>query len=141
MPTYLEHANICVPDIDAAIRFLKLIDPAFVVRHDEVGEGGYRWAHVGNDQSYVALEEARVGSAPEAARTTYANYGVNHLGWVVDDLEAVAARLDAAGCRRGTPNDDHPHRRRTYYFDDAGQEWEIVQYLSDAAAQRNDYAR
>jgi catechol 2,3-dioxygenase-like lactoylglutathione lyase family enzyme len=139
MPTYLEHANITVPDIDAAIAFLKLIDPTFVVRRDESPENSYRWAHIGNDRHYVALEEPHTESNPQGPRPTYNNYGVNHIGWVVDDFEAVTERLEAASCPKGKPVDAHPYRKRAYYFDSAGMEWEIVQYLSDDPAKRNEY--
>jgi catechol 2,3-dioxygenase-like lactoylglutathione lyase family enzyme len=140
MPTYLEHANITVPDIPAAIAFLRLIDPDFVVRHDETPEGSSRWTHVGTDDFYVALQEPYIGATPEIAREAYVNFGVNHLAWVVDDFDAVIARLEAAGCRQGIDVARHPHRKRAYYFDSAGQEWEIVQYLSADPARRNDYA-
>ena len=139
MMTYLEHANITVPDIDAAIIFLCLIDPSFEVRRDETPEGSYRWAHVGNDDFYIALQEPHIGSMPQAPRETYKNHGVNHLGWVVADFDAAVARLEAAGCRQGIPVTDHPHRKRAYYFDEAGLEWEIVEYTSDDPAQRNEY--
>ena len=36
------------------------------------------------------------------------------------------------------PN-DHPHRRRVYFYDDEGNDWEFVQYLSSEPAERNDY--
>jgi len=139
MPSYLEHANITVPDITAAIAFLKLIDPDFVVRHDETPEGSYRWAHVGNDDHYIALQEPHIGVTPEAAREAYTNFGVNHLCWVVDDIDAVTARLTAAGCRQDTDQEPHPHRKRCYFFDSAGQEWEIIQYLSSDKSERNQY--
>ncbi len=51
MKTYLEHANITVPDLDAAIAFLTTIDPEFKVRHRAFSEGKCEWAHVGNDDS------------------------------------------------------------------------------------------
>ena len=38
--TYLEHANITVPDIDAATEFLRVIDPDLTIRHDEKPPGG-----------------------------------------------------------------------------------------------------
>jgi len=34
----------------------------------------------------------------------------------------------------------HPHRKRVYFLDNDGGEWEFVQYLSDEPGQRNDYA-
>ncbi|MCP5108615.1 MAG: VOC family protein, partial [bacterium] len=126
MVAYLEHANITVPDIDAAITFLKILEPAFKVRHDETPEDKFRWAHIGTDDSYIALQEPH--NAPEAkdTRRLYQDIGLNHLAWVVEDLDAVAARLEENGFRRGIPTDPHPYRKRAYYFDSAGFEWEIL---------------
>jgi catechol 2,3-dioxygenase-like lactoylglutathione lyase family enzyme len=140
MSTYLEHANITVPDIDAAIRFLKLVDPDFVVRHDGKSESGYRWAHVGNDNFYIALEEPRESDGTLQEKRPYQDYGVHHIGWVVDDFEATFARLDAGGYRKGQPPEPHPWRERAYFFDEAGLEWEILGYQSDNPAQRNSYS-
>ena len=81
MVAYLEHANITVPDIDAAIAFLKVVEPAFTVRHDASPAGSYRWAHIGTDQSYIALQEPHVDATPQQAHRPYKDYGVNHLGW------------------------------------------------------------
>lgn len=103
MVAYLEHANITVPDIDAAIAFLQMVEPAFAVRHDASPAGTYRWAHIGTDQGYIALQEPHVDAAPQPAHRPYKDYGVNHLGWVVDDLHAVVCRLEEHGYRRGMP--------------------------------------
>ena len=139
MTIYLEHANITVPDIDAATAFLQAIDPALRVRHAGVSKAGHRWAHVGTDRSYIALQEPHVGVEPEQPKEPYANYGFNHLGWVVPDCDAVVGRLEAAGYRRGIESEPHPHRKRVYYYDAAGFEWEILEYLSDDPAEFNDY--
>jgi catechol 2,3-dioxygenase-like lactoylglutathione lyase family enzyme len=139
MTTYLEHANITVPDIDAAIAFLKVIEPAMEVRHDETPEGKYRWAHIGIGDQYIALQEPHVGSQPTDSRRPYKDYGVNHIGWVVDDLDPVIRRLEEAGYRPGIPGEEHPYRRRVYYFDSLGFEWELVQYLSDRFEERFSY--
>ena len=139
MTTYLEHANMTVPDVDAAIAFLKAIDPTFTVRHDETPPGSYRWVHIGTDHCYVALQAPHLDSDPQDARRPYKDFGVNHLSWVVDDLDAVVARLDAQGYRKGIGVEPHPYRKRAYYHDFAGFEWEIVEYLSDDPAQRNLY--
>lgn len=141
MTVYLEHANVTVPDIDAAAAFLRAIDPALRVRHEGVARGGHRWAHVGTDRSYIALQEPHVGVVAEQPKETYVNFGCNHLGWVVSDCDAVAERLEAAGYRRGIESEPHPHRKRIYYYDAAGFEWEILEYLSDDPAEFNDYAR
>ena len=139
MKTYLEHVNITVPNIDAAIAFLKAIDPGFWVRYDETPPGSYRWAHVGNDDFYVALQGPHPGSEPLDFRPTYTNYGVNHAGFVVNDLDAVVRRLEHAGYKRGMDTEGHPHRKRAYYFDSAGFEWEVLEYLSDDPDKRNSY--
>jgi hypothetical protein len=34
----------------------------------------------------------------------------------------------------------HPYRKRVYFHDRDGHDWEFVQYLSDDPAKRNDYA-
>ena len=36
--------------------------------------------------------------------------------------------------------DEHPHRRRVYYRDDYGVDWEFVEYLPEDPEQRNDYS-
>jgi hypothetical protein len=45
----------------------------------------------------------------------------------------------AAGYRDSTPPNAHPHRRRLYFYDPEGNDWEFVQYLSQDPAERNDY--
>ncbi len=132
----LEHLNITVPDIDAAIRFINLVAPDFTVRKDATAEQGYRWVHIGNDESYFALQAAHVGSSPDAALETYVNYGVNHAGLIIDNAKAVEASLEAAGYRRNGPTLRDTHRVRLYFYDDAGFEWELVEYLSDDPSDR-----
>ena len=139
MATYLEHANITVPDVDAAIAFFRTVDPALRVRHDETPEGSHRWAHVGTEASYIALQAPHVGSDAREPRQTYVNHGVNHLAWVVDDLQTVVDRLESRGYRRGIEGAAHPHRKRAYFYDAAGFEWEFVEYHSDDPAERNAY--
>ena len=139
MTSYLEHANITVPDIDAAITFLKTVEPALKVRQDARAEQGYRWTHVAFGDSYLALQEPHLDSGSSGMRRPYKDYGVNHLGLVVNDLSAVVERLEAAGYRRGIPGEEHPHRRRAYYHDSADMEWELVEYRSAAEAERFSY--
>ena len=97
--TRLEHANITVPDIDAAIAFLSVVAPDFRIRHDALAEQGYRWAHVGNDDFYIALQEPHVGIDPLPPQPSYTNLGVNHLGLVVQGIDGITRRLDDEGYR------------------------------------------
>ena len=137
MATYLEHANITVPDINAAIAFLKVIDPSFEVRRDEIGATGYRWAHIGSGTTYIALQAPHVGADPQLPLQTYKNFGINHLAWVVDDFDAVVQRLEESGYSKGIPVEPEKYRKRAYYYDFAGFEWEIVEYLSALPDERN----
>lgn len=49
-------------------------------------------------------------------------------------------RMKAAGYRDSTVPNDHPHRRRVYFYDPDGNDWEFVEYRTDEPAERNDYA-
>ncbi len=135
MTTKLEHANMAVRDIDGMIRFLQTALPDFGIRGGSDNPKD-RWVHVGNDDSYIALNQAKSGKGwkPYTGKA-----GVNHLGLEVDDAEALRARLIAGGYRESTVPNAHPHRIRVYFYDPEGNDWEFVQYLSDDPAERNDY--
>ena len=138
MSTRLDHANLTVRDLDAAIRFLTTALPGFRVRGRGGDCAGWEWVHVGDDASYVALLAA--GGAAAAAATPYdGRPGLNHLGFEVDDVAALRARMLAAGYRETTTPNAHPHRRRVYFADAEGNDWEFVEYLSRAPGERNDY--
>lgn len=138
MAERLEHANLCVHDIDAVIRFLKTAFPHFQIRHDTIGPDGSRWVHVGTNETYIALVQA---AAEEARRGTpyKGRPGLNHLAYEVDDVDALRARLRDAGYRDSTTPNSHPHRKRIYFHDPEGNDWEFVQYLSADPKQRHDY--
>jgi catechol 2,3-dioxygenase-like lactoylglutathione lyase family enzyme len=129
----LEHAAIRVADIDKTIEFLTTALPNLRVRGGG-GAGAMRWVHIGTDDTYIALTEDR-------RRMRMKGPGLTHLGFVVDDWEAVRRRLEAAGYAEGNKDDGHPHRKRIYYIDANGLEWEFVEYFSDDPAERNDYSR
>ena len=138
MTSRLEHANLVVRDVDATIRFLRTAFPEFRSRFDGRDSLGRRWVHFGTDETYIALSASTV--EPASRWTPYAGVpGVNHLAYEVDDAEAVRARLAAAGYEDSTVPNRHPHRKRVYFFDPDGNDWEFVQYLSDDPAKRNDY--
>lgn len=133
----LEHANITVSDLDAALDFLLSALPDFRVRGSGVGPDGLRWVHVGSDASYVALNEAAADASDEQPGRWH---GVNHLGFEVDDARAVRRRLLAKGYREGYVPESHPHRQRIYFLDGDGNEWEFVEYFSKRPEERNDYS-
>jgi catechol 2,3-dioxygenase-like lactoylglutathione lyase family enzyme len=138
MTVRLEHANLCVRDVDAMIRFLQTAFPEFRVRRDQSDDDGQRWIHIGTHQTYLALNPASEDS--ERAWKPYEGYpGVNHLGFEVDDAAALRARMLAAGYVDSTVPNAHPHRTRVYFHDPEGNDWEFVEYHSHDPAQRNDY--
>ena len=140
MSVRLEHANLCVRDVDEMARFLRAAFPEFQLR----GEGktllGSRWLHVGTDDTYIALQEA--SAEPAEAWVPYSQKpGTNHLGYEVSDAEALRERLLAAGYPESTVPNSHPHRKRVYFHDREGNDWEFVEYSSDEPRERNDYAQ
>ena len=105
MTERLEHANLCVHDIDAVIRFLKTAFPDFKIRQDTTDADGSRWVHVGNNETYIALNQAK---AEEAKRGTpyKGRPGLNHLAYEVDDIYAICERLMKLGITINRPPRD-----------------------------------
>ncbi len=134
----LEHANLGVRDIEAMIRFLKTAFPEFRVRGEGKSRDGTRWVHVGTNDTYIALGQAKADSERHC-KPYSGEPGVNHLAYEVDDAESLRVRLKAAGYRESTVPNTHPHRKRVYFYDPEGNDWEFVQYFSQDPAERNDY--
>ena len=106
MNAQLEHANLCVSDIDGIIKFLQTALPDFVIRHDETGADSDRWVHIGNDKTYIALNNSTQNDSSDW--TPYSGKpGVNHLGYMVDNVEQVRSRLRAAGYIESTVENTH----------------------------------
>jgi len=137
--TRLEHVNITVPDIDAAIRFLKIIAPDFEVRKDEKPSDSYRWAHIGNEAYYIALQEPHLDSDSKERLQPYKNYGINHVALVVSNVIEIEQKLLDNGYRKGIDTPVEKYRKRLYYYDDANFEWELVEYLSEKPSEKYYY--
>jgi len=137
MTIKLEHANVAVRDVEAIAAFLRTAFPEFRVRREGAIDGR-RWMHLGTDDTYIALNEASAEPA-EPWEPYSGKPGINHLGYEVDDAGAVRRRLAAAGYENTTYPNSHPHRKRVYFHDPEGNDWEFVEYLSDDPAERNDY--
>jgi catechol 2,3-dioxygenase-like lactoylglutathione lyase family enzyme len=124
--------------MDGMIKFLITAFPEFNIRFEDKDSDGNRWVHIGTDYTYLALEQAT--KEPVKKWIPYAGYpGVNHLGVEVDDVDALSDRLNAAGYKDSTIPNSHPYRKRVYFHDPDGNDWEFVQYLSDDSSKRNDY--
>ncbi len=123
--TFLEHVNATVSD--PAKTAAMLVDVfGWHIRWEGDSIHGGHTIHVGTDDSYVALYKPPAITAKE-----YQNYytvgGLNHLGIVVDDLDAVEKMVDAHGFKTHSHADYEPGRR-FYFHDDDGVEFEVVSY-------------
>ncbi len=139
MTARLEHANLAVRDLDAIVGFVRTAFPEFRIRFEGTSFTGTRVVHLGTDDTYLALHQASAEDAepwiPYSGRP-----GLNHLGYEVADVEALRARMNEAGYEDSTVPNAHPHRRRVYFHDPEGNDWEFVEYLSEDPHDRNDYA-
>ena len=140
MALHFDHVNTTVVNIERATEFLRIAFPHFTVRGG--GEGEYQgiktaWVHLGTDEEYVSLNQTSVTgkSDRDGSRQT----GINHVGFVVVDLEKLRGRYEAAGFKC-QPIDESPSRLRLYVTDQDGIMWEFIQYLADDPAVQNDYS-
>lgn len=125
MKTHLEHLNVTVPDINATADMLVQVFD-WHIRWEGASKNDGRSIHVGTQDSYIALYHP--GTPLQDAQNTYVRtHGLNHIGVVVDDIDAVEARVKALGLTPYSHGDYEPGRR--FYFDDeSGLEVEVVQY-------------
>lgn len=120
---HLEHVNVTVADVERSAAFYAdLLD--LHIRWKGESADGKPVIHVGDSRSYLALFEARTEGRPEL---DFDRVGVNHYGFVVDDLDDALARLRGLGYEPHAEFDYEPGRR-AYFFDPDGQEVELVQY-------------
>lgn len=138
MKTQLEHANMHVRDVDRIVAFIRTAFTDFDIRFDSGKEDPERWVHVGNDDFYLAIYQAQ-DLVTTGKRPYDGKIGINHLGFVVSDSKAVRERLLEAGYVETTIENSHPARRRIYFNDPEGNDWEFVEYLTADRKQRNDY--
>lgn len=127
MTAQLEHANLTVADPDATADWMQSTF-GWHIRWQGATESGLRAIHVGTGASYIALFAPEGQGTPATGR--YATIGaMNHLGVVVDDLDATEAAVRAVGF---TPHHhaDYAPGRRFYFMDDLGVEYEVVSYTA-----------
>lgn len=121
----LEHVNITVPDPKASAAQLCELFGWHIRWQGEAKDNGFT-VHVGDDDSYLALY------TPDRTLEPMGNHyaqvaGLNHVGVVVDDIDAVEARVKEAGFVPHNHADYEPGRR--FYFDGPDDiEFEVVSY-------------
>ena len=121
----LEHANFSVSDPQKTADFLCTLFDWRIRWSGDAIHGGHT-IHVGGQDSYLAIyaQAEMRNAAPNDYKTVGA---MNHIGVVVDDLEAVEARVLAAGFQT-TNHGDYEPGRRFYFHDHDGIEFEVVSY-------------
>jgi hypothetical protein len=140
-PSRLEHLNVSLTDLDRATRALQAIVPHWSVRGagtwaDDDGSV-HAWRHVGDDFQYLALYQAVPGRPLHASGTGSA---FNHLGLVVDDLDAALGRLRALDIALDHVGGSTAHRRSAYVVIEPERlQIELVAYDSAEPALRNVY--
>ena len=120
----IEHVNVTVSDPERAARLMEALF-GWRVRWQGPARDGGRTIHVGSDDHYVALYTGH--GATYTAADFAKGRPLNHIGVEVDDLDAVEARVTAAGLVPFGHADYEPGRR-FYFFDPDGIEYEVVSY-------------
>ncbi|NBB23959.1 VOC family protein [Porphyrobacter sp. SLTP] len=118
---YLEHINITVSDIERSAALLRDL-MGWHDRWSGPSQLGGETIHVGGERDYIAVY------TKGAAVDRFAKgRPLNHVGLVVDDLDAAEAVVKAAGLEPFNHADYEPGRR-FYFFDWDGIEFEMVSY-------------
>jgi catechol 2,3-dioxygenase-like lactoylglutathione lyase family enzyme len=120
----LEHVNITVSDNVAAAQ--KLADIfGWQIRWQGPSADGGNSIHVGSAAHYIALySQPKERNGP----TMFAKgQPLNHICIQVEDLDAIEAKVAAAGFAPFNHGDYEPGRR-FYFFDADGIEFEVVSY-------------
>ena len=128
----LEHANITVSNPDRTVELLNQL-LGWEVRWRGPSMLGGRTIHVGepgNGATYLAVytDDDVQASEPAKGEKRYSKgQPLNHLGLLVDDLDAAERAVIAAGLEPFSHGDYEPGRR-FYFFDWDGIEFEVVSY-------------
>lgn len=120
----IEHVNITVSDPDRTAALMQALF-GWHIRWRGPALNNGQTIHVGTDDHYLALytQPAATYSAAGFAKGA----PLNHIGVVVDDLDAAEASVRAAGLTPFNHADYEPGRR--FYFLDHDQiEYELVSY-------------
>ncbi|MBT4522494.1 MAG: VOC family protein [Halieaceae bacterium] len=133
----LEHVNLVVRDIPAALKFYQAAFPHWRVR--DAGENQWngkdrKWVHFGDDYQYLAFNDNGIGDNRDLSGH---QTGLAHFAFISANLAALVERLKKAGFAIDHEGADEPFRKNVYFIDPNGFEVEFVEYLSDMPEQRN----
>ncbi len=119
----IEHINITVRDNQKTAALLVDLFGWHIRWQGPAMLGGHS-IHVGSENSYIALYTCN-NSKPTTAFAK--GQPLNHLGIEVGDLDAIEAKVIAAGLEPHSHGDYEPGRR-FYFFDNDGIEFEVISY-------------
>ena len=119
---HIEHANLTVSDPDRSAALLQQLCGWHERWRGPSQIGGWS-IHVGDETSYIALHSNR----EKSERRYRKGQPLNHVGFVVDDLDAAQAVVVDAGLEP-FGLDDYDPGRRFYFLDWDGIEFELVSY-------------
>lgn len=124
----IEHVNVTVSEPSETAKMLCDIFGWKIRWQGPAKDNGYT-IHVGGEDHYLAVYSA--GCSDEASKPSYVTRGgLNHVGIVVDDLEATEELVSKAGFKPHSHADYEPGRR-FYFHDDNGIEFEVVSYSKE----------
>jgi len=121
----LEHVNVTVTDPKRTADLMGELFGWRIRWQGSAANDGFT-IHVGTDDSYIAVYS--MGVPDECDITGYAQKGgLNHIGIVVDDLDATEERVRNAGY---TPHShaNYEPGRRFYFHDHDAIEFEVISY-------------
>jgi catechol 2,3-dioxygenase-like lactoylglutathione lyase family enzyme len=129
----LAHTAVCVPDVEAAVRWyhdvlgLTVLSPPYLMAGEDIeGDMGemipgvtLKAAIVGFDRSDHVLEVIEYPRHPgRPVNRELTDHGLSHVGLVCDDLRATRTRLEDQGARFLTTSTAQVARLRTAWFAD-----------------------
>jgi catechol 2,3-dioxygenase-like lactoylglutathione lyase family enzyme len=120
----IEHVNITVADAERSSALMEALF-GWHIRWAGTTQNGGQTIHVGSSDHYVALHTP--GRTAPAPGVFAKGRPLNHIAVEVDDLDAIEARVIAAGLKPFSHADYGPGRR-FYFLDPDGIEYEIVSY-------------
>jgi catechol 2,3-dioxygenase-like lactoylglutathione lyase family enzyme len=121
-----EHVNQICQDLDETRKFYHTLFPNWEVRA-KGQEDGWHWMHFGDRQFYLALNQPA-----DPSEFTKSTGHLDHIGFVIDDSEAMTALLDEKGIKYYTFKSPET-KCRIYVSDPDGTELELVEYEDNYA--------
>ena len=120
----IEHVNLAVSDPERTAAIMQAVFGWKERWRGPARDDGFT-IHVGDETTYLALHTGPGGPHPAA----HYDKGVpfNHVGILVDDLDATEAKVVALGLIPFSHGDYEPGRR-FYFMDPDNIEYEIVSY-------------